>query len=404
LPGTEAERANGPLGAFQLRTAGNKPKRWKRHLDRLRWSNKLDDLNEHRWDKAQDELQTATGENRMRVQVCPRGCSRQLARRDIVTRTRLSGKADIRIKYSFETLSCGKCGTPYLRQCGRCASPIFAPVVDRCESCGLPHPWAVERRAAATRSQPRQWKGKETHSPAVLLAAFGHGKSLDKELFVVDGDITTFAVDALISNDDTDGRMWALVASSIKSAAGADIELESVSHGPYPLGSAWFTHGGNLPTNGVIHVGAMGRNGQSNGFETIGQCVRSALKVAVDKGMESVALATIGTTPPTTPQVITLDDWLKKTTPDIVNILDATCGRLAVLLVLYEQDNFNELVELLRLEVASAVRMLQPSPEQVSGSGHSSDGPSAAETRPLSLPSGGPVSAARWRGESKLTC
>lgn len=380
LPKAEAERANGPLSTFQPQVA-NRPKRWRRNLDRLRWRNKLDDINEQRWNKARDELQTATGENRMRVQVCPRGCSHQLARRDIVTRTRLSGKADIRIKYSFETLTCGKCGTPYLSQCGRCASPIFAPVVDRCESCGLPHPWAVERRAAATRSQPRQWKGKETHSPAVLLAAFGHGKSLDKELLVVDGDITTFAVDAVISNDDVDGRMWALVASSIKSAAGADIELESVSHGPYPLGSAWFTHGGNLPTNGVIHVAAMGRNGQSNGFETIRQCVRSALKVAVDKGMESVALATIGTTPPGTPQVITLNDWLKRITRVIVDILDSTCGKLTVILVLYEQDNFTKLVESLVTEVASAVRMLQPSPAQAPRPDHSSDVPSGGGNR-----------------------
>ena len=189
---------------------------------------------------------------------------------------------------------------------------------------------------------------------------------------MVDGDITTFKVGAVISNDDVDGRMWALVASSIKSAAGTDIELESVSHGPYPLGSAWFTHGGNLPTDGVIHVAAMGRNGQSNGIETIRGCVRSALKVAVERGIESVALATIGTTPSTTPQVISLDTWLKKITPEIVEFLDSACDKLAVVLVLYEQDNFTQLVELLRREVALAIRALQPSPNLSSNPGQSS--------------------------------
>jgi O-acetyl-ADP-ribose deacetylase (regulator of RNase III) len=305
------------------------------------------------WDEALDKLRAATGENRMRIQVCPRGCSHQLARRDIVTRTRLGGRAEIEVKYEFETTNCGKCGTPFQRLCGRCGSHIFAPVVDRCESCGLPHPWAVERRTAATRSQPRKWKGKETHAPAVLLTRTGW----DAELLVVEGDITTFAIDAMISNDDVDGRMWALVASSIKAAAGPDIELESVSHGPYPLGSAWFTHGGNLPTrSGIIHVASMDRNGKSNGIETVRTCVLSALNEAVKQRIESVALAAIGTTS----QVLPLEAWLEEITPEIVNFLYATREKLAVLLVLYEPDNFAESVQLLKARVDFALRR-QPS-------------------------------------------
>src|ERR1700733_15159557 len=145
-----SERASGLPVVLKRDRPADERKRSKKLLDKLLWRHKFNELDEQRWNKATDELQIATGENRMRVQVCPRGCSHQLARRDVVTRTRLSGKAEIRIEYSFETLTCGKCGTPYLRECGRCASPIFAPVMDRCESCGLPHPWAVERRSAAT--------------------------------------------------------------------------------------------------------------------------------------------------------------------------------------------------------------------------------------------------------------
>ncbi|HUE12588.1 MAG TPA: macro domain-containing protein [Planctomycetaceae bacterium] len=164
----------------------------------------------------------------------------------------------------------------------------------------------------------------------------------------MEGDITTFAIDAVISNDDVEGRMWAAVASSIKSAAGADIERDSVSRGPYSLGSAWFTYGGNLPTKGVIHVAAMDRNGKSGGLDTIRTCVRSALEEAVKRQMESVALAPIGTYP----QTVALDTWLKEIAPEVLKFFrDTASVKLAVLLVLYEPDNFNELVQLLRESV-----------------------------------------------------
>lgn len=340
-----SKRGYGLFGSFRILKTKRKSNRRHKSLDELRWDKKL------------AQLRAATGEDRMRVQVCPRGCSHQLGRRDAVTRTRLSGRADMRVEYDFETSNCPICGTSFQRECSRCESPIFAPVADRCESCGLLQPWAVERRTTARRSQPRQWRpSKDNPSPAELLMRPGK----HTELYVVEGDITTFAIDAVISDDDTDGRMWAAVASSIKSAAGADIERDSVSRGPYPLGSAWFTYGGNLPTRGVIHVATMDRNGKGSGLDTIRACVRSALTEALDRGMESVALAAIGTWPQTIPlatwpQAIALDTWLREIPPEIVEFLCGTASaKLAVLLVLYEPDDFSGLIRLLRKVVEPA--------------------------------------------------
>jgi O-acetyl-ADP-ribose deacetylase (regulator of RNase III) len=77
-----------------------------------------------------------------------------------------------------------------------------------------------------------------------------------------------------------------------------DVEYESISHGPYRLGSAWLTHGGNLPiSRGIIHVAAMDRNGKSKGLETIRECIWSALELAVKKEIESVAFGAMGTAP-----------------------------------------------------------------------------------------------------------
>jgi O-acetyl-ADP-ribose deacetylase (regulator of RNase III) len=318
---------------------------------------------ERSWQKRLAELKAATGEDRMRVQVCPRGCSYQLGRRDLVTRTRLSGKADIRVEYAFETSNCPKCGTIFQRECGRCQRPIFVPVSDRCEFCGLLQPWASERRATALRSQPRQWRPVEDSdarpgnpSPAVLLGR----PSATTELLAIEGDITSFDIDAVISDDDMDGRMWASVASSIKSVAGADIERDSVSRGPYPLGSAWFTYGGNLPASGIIHVAAMDHKGRSNGLDTIRMCIESGLAEALRRGMQSVALAAIGTWPQNIalgpwPQAIPLETWLEEIPPEIVRILRGVTDRkLAVLLVLFQPDDFKSLTDLLQAAVRSA--------------------------------------------------
>lgn len=331
-------------------------------------------LKGRRWKKALEVQQLATGDNRMPVEVCPHGCSHQLARRDVVARTRLSGRADIRIVQDFETSHCAKCGTAFQRECGRCKRPIFAPVADRCEACGFPHPWAAERRATASRSQARQWRPiKGNPLPAVLLESPREGR----DLYVVEGDVTTFDIDGVISNDDVNGRMWATVASSIKLAAGSDIERDSVSHGPYRLGSAWFTFGGNLPASGVIHVAAMDRNGMNGKLDTIIKCVRSALNLAIDRGMKSVALATIGTGF----QDIKIDEWLKAIAPEIADYLriekyeertwsdegeqgsakelrikfeERAKKELAVLLVLYESDDYDKLLQLLTRVVGSA--------------------------------------------------
>ena len=87
----------------------------------------------------------------------------------------------------------------------------------------------------------------------------------------------------------------------------------------------------------------------------------SALDEALDRKMESVALATIGTGF----QAVDLHDWLTSIAPEIVSYLgrnprdkmseaDKARARksLAVLLVLYERDDFDSLVELLRKVVA----------------------------------------------------
>ena len=40
------------------------------------------------------------------------------------------------------------------------------------------------------------------------------------ELLVIEGDVTNIATEGIVSNDDVDGRMYTVIALSIKTAAG----------------------------------------------------------------------------------------------------------------------------------------------------------------------------------------
>jgi hypothetical protein len=128
----------------------------------------------------------------------------------------------------------------------------------------------------------------------------------------MEGDITNLAIDAIVSNDDVDGRMYTLVASAVRDAAGQDVEDESMSQGPFPLGDAWNTHAGTLTSvHSIVHVAAVNRRGDTD-IDTILQCTINALCVARENEATSLGLPAFGTSGPG-PDVkgtIPLEEWL----------------------------------------------------------------------------------------------
>ncbi|MGE5273863.1 MAG: macro domain-containing protein [Verrucomicrobiota bacterium] len=114
------------------------------------------------------------------------------------------------------------------------------------------------------------------------------------ELEVVEGDITTLAVDA-IANAAND-RLWmgAGVAGAIKRAGGKEIEREAVAKGPIAVGDAVATGAGRLPARWVIHAAVMGQDLRTSG-QAIAGATRRTLEVADEVGAESLALPAFGT-------------------------------------------------------------------------------------------------------------
>jgi O-acetyl-ADP-ribose deacetylase (regulator of RNase III)/predicted RNA-binding Zn-ribbon protein involved in translation (DUF1610 family) len=279
---------------------------------------------------------------RLPMQVCPRGCEYQeTARRERLTRTQFWGRVATEMDFDFETSNCPKCGAQLVRSCARCGKPILASASERCQFCGLPHPWVAERRSETERPGIRLWRPGEdgANDPALELYVGGRGS-----LWALEGDITQLKVDAVISNDDVEGRMWAEVARAIRKAAGEEVAQRAQDGKPYALGMPWWTEAGNLSRSikGIIHVASMNRRGESD-IGLICRSLVSAMDLARDKKYGSLGVAAMGSGP----EAIDLSEWLLAVVATIVRYLGPPQGRseskrarLDVVLVLFEPDDF----------------------------------------------------------------
>lgn len=260
----------------------------------------------HRPDDGQHAASEATlrvdgavvGNDRMRVQVCPSGCHYvQSAGKNLVRQGGRFGRAEPKVEYQWETSHCPVCGARLVRQCGRCAGAILAPVPAHCEFCGVPHPWAAERQSGR-RTEPRKWlpdpKSKEESRQFARLLHRVDGRG---ELLIIEADVTQLDVDAIVSDDDVDGRMWSHIASEIKRQAGHDVETEAMEHGPFRQGSAWCGRPGALDhLKYIVHVFIWNRRGQTD-KNLLRAGVRSALCEATKYALASLAVPAMGTDP-----------------------------------------------------------------------------------------------------------
>jgi O-acetyl-ADP-ribose deacetylase len=346
-----------------------------------RWRHPIKHSRNQRWREAQKKAEEEGHKNvhhyRTPVQVCPRGCGyHELARRDVMFRPGPPGLADPVATFKFETKNCTNCGAPLVGKCARCKEDILAPVVDLCRRCGLPQPWAAERRAGADRASIRLWrpekkkeqkerreKGGESlvNDPALPLYSSKDRKKKKKkkkgktgkrgargDIWVIDGNIVQLDVDAVVSNDDVDGQMWAQVARAIKKAAGEGVERLAQEGKPFKLGHAWVTTPGNLQQmKGIIHVASMNRRGESS-IEAVRECLAAALQLASEKEYRSIAIAAIGLA------AIKREEWFKVFAETTVSFLSGSAKPkggtepLSIVLVLFEPSKFEEDVRKLR--------------------------------------------------------
>lgn len=118
------------------------------------------------------------------------------------------------------------------------------------------------------------------------------------QLEIVEGDLLDQDVHAIVNAWNRNVIPWWLllpqgVSGAIKRRGGTAPFRELARHGPMPLGTAVHTGPGTLPFRGIIHVAGIDLLWRAS-RRSIEGSVRSAVKTAIERGYERIALPILG--------------------------------------------------------------------------------------------------------------
>jgi O-acetyl-ADP-ribose deacetylase (regulator of RNase III) len=114
------------------------------------------------------------------------------------------------------------------------------------------------------------------------------------QIQIVQGDITKLDVDAIVNAANTTLLGGGGVDGAIHRAAGPELLAECRKLGGCRPGEAKITRGYRLPARFVIHtVGPVWRGGKHREAETLANCYRNSLQLAVENRINTLAFPAI---------------------------------------------------------------------------------------------------------------
>jgi len=113
---------------------------------------------------------------------------------------------------------------------------------------------------------------------------------------VIEADITTLKVDAIVNAANSTLLGGGGVDGAIHRAAGPELKKHCATLGGCPTGEAKITPGFHLPARHVIHtVGPVYHGGKSGESTLLANCYRNSLDLALKNGVRTIAFPSIST-------------------------------------------------------------------------------------------------------------